>query len=184
MNLITGSRVDMASQQQKTAHIECRHSGGISCVKPSCKQVDVFMKQADELCQQRQQRFTALRKQVLSLICQSEQPLGAYALLDLMKASGRSAAPPTVYRALDFLQEQGFVHRLASNNTYLACAHPQHRHEAVFLVCKHCGFTQELHTDGVFHALEDRASKAGFKVEHASVEVTGLCARCQAEGVN
>jgi len=169
----------MAKQQQKVANIECQHTGGISCVKPSYKQVEVFLQQADDLCLKRHQRFTALRKQVLSLVCQSEQPLGAYALLDLMKESGRSAAPPTVYRALDFLQEQGFVHRLASNNTYLACAHPQHQHEAVFLVCKQCGYTQELHTDGIYHAVESKASKVMFKVEHASVEVTGLCAQCQ-----
>lgn len=169
----------MAKQQLQSAKVECHHSGGISCVQPSCKQVGDFLQQADELCQQRKQRFTVLRKQVLRLICQSEQPLGAYALLDLMKQDGRSAAPPTVYRALDFLQEQGLVHRLASNNTYLACAHPQHKHEAVFLVCKHCGFTQELHTDGIYHALEARAEQVGFRAEHAAIEVSGLCAQCR-----
>lgn len=166
-------------QHRKTATIECHHSGDISCVKPLHKQVKGFIEQASQLCLKRKQRFTALREQVLSLVCQSQQPLGAYALLDLMRDSGRSAAPPTVYRALDFLQEQGFVHRLASNNTYLACAHPQHQHEAVFLVCKRCGFTQELHTEGIYHALESKARLANFKVEHASVEVTGLCAQCQ-----
>ncbi len=169
----------MVKPQPKTATIECRHAGSISCVKPLHQQLTRFLAQADALCLQRKQRFTALRKQVLSLICQSPQPLGAYALLDLMKESGRSAAPPTVYRALDFLQQQGFVHRLASNNTYLACAHPQQQHEAVFLVCKQCGFTQELHTDGIYKAVGARAEKAGFKLEHASVEVSGLCAGCQ-----
>jgi Fur family zinc uptake transcriptional regulator len=171
----------MVKQQQKTANIECRHAGAISCVRPSCKQVADFLQQAEGLCQQRDQRFTALRKQVLALVCQSEQPVGAYALLDRMKADGRSAAPPTVYRALDFLQEQGLVHRLASNNTYLACAHPQHQHEAVFLVCRQCGYTQELHTSGIYRAVAAMAEKAIFKVEHASVEVTGLCASCQSD---
>lgn len=170
----------MSKQQlNKATNIECQHSGAISCVQPSCKQVEDFLQQAESLCAQRNQRFTKLRKQVLALVCQSEQPLGAYALLDLMKRGGRAAAPPTVYRALDFLQEQGFVHRLAGNNTYLACAHPQHQHEAVFLVCKQCGFTQELHTSGIYDAVEAMAKTAMFRVEHASVEVTGLCARCQ-----
>ena len=166
-------------QQKRLDSDECRHSGDISCAKPSYKQVMDFLLQAENLCIKRKQRFTVLRKQVLSLICQSEQPLGAYALLDLMKESGRSAAPPTVYRALDFLQEQGFVHRLAGNNTYLACAHPQHQHEAVFLVCNQCGSTQELHTDGIYKAVESRAKKVNFKVEHASVEVAGLCMHCR-----
>ena len=165
--------------QQKTRGHECLHTGEISCVQPSYKQVEDFLSQADTLCLKRKQRFTNLRKQVLSLICRSEQPLGAYALLDLMKDAGRSAAPPTVYRALDFLQEQGFVHRLASNNTYLACAHPQHQHEAVFLVCTQCGFTQELHTDGIYKAVESKAKQVDFKVVHTAVEVAGLCAQCQ-----
>lgn len=169
----------MARQQQKAEKIECHHSGSVSCVKPLHKQVKGFIEQADQLCLKRNQRFTALRKQVLLLLCESEQPLGAYALLDLMRETGRSAAPPTVYRALDFLQEQGFVHRLASNNTYLACAHPQYEHEAVFLVCKQCGSTQELHTDGIYQAVAAKAKLAKFNVEHASVEVAGLCRQCQ-----
>ena len=169
----------MARQQQKKATIECHHSGSINCVKPLYKQVKGFIEQADQLCLKRNQRFTALRKQVLQLLCESEQPLGAYALLDLMREAGRSAAPPTVYRALDFLLEQGFVHRLASTNTYLACAHPQHEHEAVFLVCKQCGFTQELHTDGIYQAVAARAKLVKFTLEHASVEVSGLCHQCQ-----
>jgi Fur family zinc uptake transcriptional regulator len=169
----------MVKQQQKAADFECHHAGDISCVRPSHKQVEDFLQQAEGLCQKRNQRFTELRKQVLSLVCQSQQPIGAYALLDLMKEAGRSAAPPTVYRALEFLQEQGLVHRLASNNTYLACAHPQHQHEAVFLVCKRCGSTRELHTSGIYHAVEAMAEKVGFSVEHASVEVIGLCVNCQ-----
>lgn len=171
--------VTMTKGQHKSATISCQHTGNISCVKPSYQQVEVFLRQADDLCLKSNQRFTDLRKQVFSLICQSELPLGAYALLDLMKDSGRSTAPPTVYRALDFLQEQGFVHRLASNNTYFACAHPQHQHEAVFLVCRQCGFTQELHTKDIYNAVESSANKAMFKIEHASVEVTGLCSQCQ-----
>lgn len=166
-------------QVQKSEDTKCRHHGETSCVKPSYQQVDDFLQQASVLCSKRNQRFTELRKQVLSLICQSEQPVGAYALLDSMRDAGRSAAPPTVYRALDFLLEQGLVHRLATNNTYLACAHPQQQHEAIFLVCKQCGFTQELHTDGIYKAVANRAKKAAFLVEHTSMEVTGLCVDCQ-----
>ena len=169
----------MVKPQQPRETLNCPHAGKISCVTPLHEQLEDFLAQAEALCQQRRQRFTELRKQVLTLICQSEQPVGAYALLDLMKTGGRSAAPPTVYRALDFLQQQGFVHRLASNNTYLACAHPQQPHEAVFLVCRQCGHTRELHTDGIYLAVSEQAGTAGFQAEHAAVEVSGLCAHCQ-----
>ena len=116
-------------------------------------------------------------------MCRADQPVGAYQLLDELREQGRSAAPPTVYRALDFLLEQGLVHRLATNNTYLACAHPQKPHAAVFLVCSQCGHTQEVHTQGVINEVKQQADKFEFKVTHASVEVAGLCRSCQAQTV-
>lgn len=157
----------------------CSHSEMASCTLPSYEQVAVFLDQAERLCDRRNLRFTRLRKQVLELVCRAEQPVGAYQLLDQLRSSGRSAAPPTVYRTLDFLLEQGFVHRLATNNTYLACAHPQHTHAAVFLVCGRCGRTQEVHTEDMIVELEQRVEQFDFTIAHASVEITGLCHRCR-----
>lgn len=157
----------------------CSHSKTASCTQPSSAQVGVFLDQAESLCERRNLRFTKLRKQVLELVCRAEQPVGAYQLLDELRESGRSAAPPTVYRALDFLLEQGLIHRLATNNTYLACAHPQLPHAAVFLVCARCGRTQEVHTGGVIAELEHQADRFDFAIRHASIEVTGLCADCR-----
>jgi Fur family zinc uptake transcriptional regulator len=157
----------------------CPHSDVASCTLPSSEQVATFLDQAEALCDRRNLRFTRLRKQVLELVCKAEQPVGAYQLLDELRDSGRSAAPPTVYRALDFLLEQGLVHRLATNNTYLACAHPQQPHAAVFLVCSECGHTQEVHTRGVIDELRKQASQFDFTIQHASVEVTGVCSRCR-----
>jgi len=156
----------------------CTHEGNTSCTRPSSKQVDDFLRQAEQLCTERKQRFTALRKRVLELVCRHQQPVGAYKLLDDLNDEGRSAAPPTVYRALDFLQQQGLVHRLATNNTYLACAHPQTQHEGLFLVCNLCGNTQEVHTRGVMTAVKKNAREFNFAVEHAAVEVTGVCGLC------
>jgi Fur family transcriptional regulator, zinc uptake regulator len=165
-------------KEQIMSH-ECTHSDLASCIRPSSGQVGALMRQAETLCTERNQRFTELRRVVLELVCSAEQPVGAYQLLDELRNRGRSAAPPTVYRALDFLLQQGLVHRLASNNTYLACAHPQRSHAALFLVCKRCGRTQEIHTEGVIDAVKTRADEFGFSVEHASVEVSGLCHRCE-----
>ena len=162
-----------------SAAAACSHVGETCCTRPSSEQVKHFLHQAEQLCVERKQRFTALRKRVLELVCQYSQPVGAYTLLDDLRDEGRSAAPPTVYRALDFLQQQGLVHRLASNNTYLACAHPQTQHEGLFLVCSSCGHTQEVHTQGMVNTLKQYASAFDFTVEHAVVEVAGLCRQCQ-----
>ena len=137
------------------------------------------MHQAERLCASRGLRFTELRKRVLELVCKYTQPVGAYTLLDDLRDEGRSAAPPTIYRALDFLQQQGLVHRLASNNTYLACAHPQTEHEGFFLVCSTCGYTQEVHTQDIVEAVKSCAGEFEFAVDRVSVEVTGLCRNCK-----
>ncbi len=162
-----------------TTGVDCHHTGETCCTRPSSEQVKHFLHQAEELCAERKQRFTDLRKQVLKLVCKYSQPVGAYTLLDDLRDEGRSAAPPTVYRALDFLQQQGLVHRLASNNTYLACAHPQTCHQGLFLVCSSCGHTQEVHKQGMLQAARRHARDFDFLVEHAVVEVSGLCGQCQ-----
>lgn len=161
----------------------CTHSGNISCTQPSSRQVRDYLQQAEKLCNLRKQRFTALRRKVLELVCQYEQPVGAYALLDDLRQSGRSAAPPTVYRALGFLQQQGLVHRLANDNTYIACAHPQQQHAGLFLVCRECGHTQEIHTKRIANAIERQAGQFQFNVEKAAVEVIGRCKQCAAVNV-
>jgi Fur family zinc uptake transcriptional regulator len=156
----------------------CSHTGETNSNRSSAEQVSNFLHQAESLCISRKLRFTQLRKRVLELVCQYAQPVGAYALLDDLRAEGRSAAPPTIYRALDFLQQQGLVHRLAINNTYLACAHPQTEHEGFFLVCSACGYTQEVHTPGIVKKVKTYASEFEFAVDSVSVEVTGLCCKC------
>ena len=157
---------------------QCSHSGKTSCTQPISEQVSKLLKQAEDLCVSKKLRFTQSRRRILELVCQYSQPVGAYTLLDDLREDGLSAAPPTVYRALDFLLENGLIHRLATTNTYLACAHPQTHHEGVFLVCSQCGHTQEVHTRGVIDAIKRNAKAYGFKVNHAAVEVTGSCERC------
>ena len=159
----------------------CTHSGKASCTKPIPDQINSILIQAEQLCEAKGLRFTPSRRRVLELVCQYSEPVGAYALLDDLKSDGVSAAPPTVYRALDFLLDNGLIHRLATNNTYLACAHPQEQHEGVFLVCSSCGITREVHTRGVMSAIKRSAKEYNFKVTHASVEVTGICDRCNGQ---
>ena len=104
---------------------------------------------------------------------------GAYALLDSLRADGRSAAPPTVYRALEFLLALGLVHRVESLNAYLGCAHPASDHAAQFLICRQCGTAAELEESDIATAIDRHAKRAGFAVERRTVEAMGLCAACQ-----
>ncbi len=133
---------------------------------------------AEQLCATRGQNLTELRRSVLRIICAAERPIGAYAILDQLRSEGRSGAPPTVYRTLDFLLEQGLVHRLASLNAFVACCDPAERHGGQFLICEACGRVGELNSVRVETTIVEEAAAVRFAVSAQTVEVLGRCAAC------
>ncbi|MBD3738339.1 MAG: zinc uptake transcriptional repressor Zur [Pseudomonadota bacterium] len=142
--------------------------------------VSSALAEADSLCLRQGVRLTALRRRVLELVWQSHRPLGAYDILaTLSEQDGRRAAPPTVYRALDFLLENGLVHRIASLNAFIGCSHPEHPHQGQFLICRNCHTAIELEQASIAEAIESAARTVDFAVETQTVEVVGLCAPCR-----
>ena len=143
-----------------------------------------LLDRADEMCGTRGVRLTALRRDVLGLILEAEAPTGAYDLLERLRATRLRAAPPTVYRALDFLLEQGLVHKLARLAAFVGCvAHPpaeahDHTHAAQFLICRACGKVAEIEDAALSHALTEAAGRLGFAVTGATIEAEGVCAGC------
>ena len=135
---------------------------------------------AEKLCAVKDLRFTPLRRRVLELVWSSHKPVGAYALLDSLRNEDLGSAPPTVYRALDFLIEHGLVHRIESMNAYLGCNHPEQSHTGQFLICRECGTVTEMDDDDVRQTLRRRAAEKGFEVRSQTVELVGLCANCKA----
>ncbi|MVW74195.1 zinc uptake transcriptional repressor Zur [Pseudomonas xionganensis] len=136
--------------------------------------------EAEHICARQGLRLTALRKRVLELVWASHKPLGAYDILAVLsEADGRRAAPPTVYRALDFLLEHGLVHRIASLNAFIGCSHPEHAHQGQFLICRSCHAAIELEQAAISEAIVAGAAGVGFAVEGQTVEVIGLCAGCR-----
>jgi Fur family transcriptional regulator, zinc uptake regulator len=143
---------------------------------------DAFVAEVERACEARGLRLTPLRASALRLIADAGRPLKAYDLLDRMKATHEGAAPPTVYRALDFLLENGFIHKLASINAYVACHHPGAAQHAVpFLICDRCHSAIELEDEHIVGALEKRARGLGFAPRAQTLEVHGICADCAAD---
>jgi len=137
--------------------------------------------QAGEICARQGAQLTELRREVLSLILKAEGPSTAYQLLDRLKDIRKGAVPPTIYRALDFLMEQGLVHKVERLNAYIPCIDAEHRHHAAqFLICKKCGTVAEIEDRSVSRALDRAAEKQGFQPDSAVVELAGLCAVCAA----
>ncbi len=143
--------------------------------------INAALDKASQLCRQRKSRLTPVRKRVLELVWQSHKPLGAYQLLAQLAAEGFNPAPPTVYRALDFLLEHGLVHRIASLNAFIGCNSPDRSHHGYFLICRACGSAQEVKADNLSRLLRQNAEASGFVIEAETVELSGLCPLCQAE---
>ncbi len=134
---------------------------------------------AETACEARGARLTAIRRRVLELVWASHEPVGAYGLLDRLAAEGIKAVPPTVYRALDFLLEQGLVHKLERLNAFVGCTQGRGPHAAQFLICTGCGRVAELDDLPIALSLTEAARKHGFTADRQTVEVEGRCPDCR-----
>lgn len=136
------------------------------------------MRSVAQACEARGLRLTPLRLRVLELVAASEKPVKAYDLLDQLKDGQGIAAPPTVYRTLDFLLENGFIHKLESINAFVGCHHPGEDHQVPFLICDVCSSAIEVCDPRVARLLNAQAREHGFKPAGQTLEVHGMCARC------
>src|SRR6202044_2521178 len=132
---------------------------------------------AEALCTARAQRLTPMRRQVLETLLASHKPLGAYEIIERM---GDRPAPITIYRALDFLRENGLVHRIESRNAFVACAHNHGDDDlVVFLICERCGAVGEGPDGGAAEGLKASARAAGFPAKSPLIEIAGVCSHCR-----
>lgn len=140
--------------------------------------IDDALDKAAALCAARGARLTELRRRVLELVWRRHEPVGAYAVLEELQRQRRGAAPPTVYRALDFLLAQGLIHRIASLNAFVGCPMPDRRHSSQFLICGGCGRVAEIDDARIDSAIARSAASQGFTVDRPTIELQGLCAAC------
>lgn len=142
---------------------------------------------AKAYCTQKGVRFTPLREEIYKLILLADKPMGAYDLISALQKSRQDSdntqktniAPPTVYRSLEFLLEEGLIHQLSSMNAYVPCCHPRDRHAAAFLICHACNKVKECSNMPVESMMNFAAYDAGFLVERSVIELKGVCHDCQ-----
>jgi Fur family transcriptional regulator, zinc uptake regulator len=125
------------------------------------------------------QRMTPVRRRALEILLGSPRALGAYEVLERLVADGFANQPPVAYRALEFLEEQGLVHRIRRLNAYAACMHVGEVHAPAFLICRACHAVAEAPAGAVVAALEEAAQKMHFTVERSTIEALGLCPACK-----
>ncbi len=134
---------------------------------------------ADAYCAHENLQFTKTRRRVLELLLYEHKAIGAYDILASLDQEGLGSQPPVVYRALDFLVANGFVHKIEKLNAYSACAHPGQSHTPVFMICRKCKCVVEAKTKPLRGFLGTAAKAAGFLIERTIIEAEGLCPTCQ-----
>lgn len=155
---------------QDTAFLRERHDHR-SCITDA-------LARAEAVCAERGLRLTAIRRRVLELIWASHRPTKAYDLLAAISDERNGAAPPTIYRALDFLLDAGLVHKIESQNAFIGCAIAHDRNPPKFFICRECGQAAEIQSCEIDAAITSEAEQAGFAVDHQTIEVEGLCTAC------
>lgn len=137
-----------------------------------------FLNKAEQLCAERKEKLTKPRVEVLKILIQAKDPLGAYDILSLLGQSISNPKPPTVYRALEFWQKLGLVHRLERLNLYMVCQE-DHTHEGTqHFICKKCNTVKEIHSDELLAQLAKLSKEIKFDTELWDVEITGTCMNC------
>jgi Fur family zinc uptake transcriptional regulator len=140
---------------------------------------DSFVHEVERLCEQRGLRLTPIRAETLRLVAVADHPIRAYDLLGKVHASRAAAAPTTVYRALEFLLEHGFIHKLTSINAFVRCQQlGKGAHAAHFLICNRCHCAIELEDVAISESVATRAQNLGFLPQAHTVELHGVCADC------
>ena len=130
-------------------------------------------------CSESGLKFTPIRRRVLEILLEEHRALGAYEILDILRKDGMGSQPPVAYRALDFLSQNGFVHKIERLNAFVACSHPDSSHAPTFMICRLCHSVAEGVADPDMGELTQSASEAGFQIEQVVVEAEGICPKCQ-----
>jgi len=141
--------------------------------------IDAALRQAKHICKLKKLRLTSTRELVLKIIWQGHRPLGAYQIQDKLAAiNKKSIAPPTVYRAINFLLLHGLIHKVPSLNAFIGCPFPNSVHSNIFLICQDCGNTAEISDNKLNKMLRSVCDRAQFRLKTQNIELSGTCARC------
>ena len=140
--------------------------------------VESSLTAAEARCKEHGLRLTPVRRKVLELLLQEHRALGAYAILDRLREEGFGSQPPVAYRALDFLVDNGFAHKIERLNAFVACSHPGASHSPAFMICRKCDAVAEAQSTPAKGALGAAARAVGFEIERTVVEAEGVCPDC------
>lgn len=141
--------------------------------------IDKALENAKIICENKNIRLTQLRMRVLEMIWEAgHKPVKAYDIINKMKGVDKACMPPTVYRALDFLMENNFVHKLNVDNSYIGCSEPRNCYHCYFVICNKCGEAKEFFNEKLSSLINFDMDEKKFKPSNIVFEIQGLCESC------
>lgn len=141
--------------------------------------VSTTLAQVEKACAHNGLRLTPIRRRVMEILLEEHKAMGAYDILERLRAEEMGSAPPVAYRALDFLVSNGFAHKLQRLNAFIACGHPDDSHTPIFMICNSCEAVAEADMGDKISAIDRAAGDLGFKIEKQVIEAEGTCPNCQ-----
>lgn len=171
---------DHAHEAHDHRHGESGVNGVVGAQGAGGASLESALAMAEAYCRERGEKLTPIRRKVLELLLTSGRATKAYSLLDEMRQIHPGSAPPTVYRALDFLLAAGLVHRIESINAFAVCHDLTQCQHGILVVCQQCGNVTELHEPKLRQALVAQIEAAGYRLSGDGIELKGICAQCQA----
>ena len=171
---------DHAHEAHDHRHGESGVNGVVGAQGAGGASLESALAMAEAYCRERGEKLTPIRRKVLELLLTSGRATKAYSLLDEMRQIHPGSAPPTVYRALDFLLAAGLVHRIESINAFAVCHDLTQCQHGILVVCQQCGNVTELHEPKLRQALVAQIEAAGYRLSGDGIELKGVCAQCQA----
>ena len=154
--------------------------------KESPHKFDSIIDHAEQHCKAHGSRLTDKRKQILSSLVRSEKALSAYDLIDIYKQEVGDAMPAmSMYRILQFLEDEYLVHKLSLANKYVACAHIScdHTHSIPqFLICGECNKVEEISIPkSTIDALQRTVEQRNFRLISPQIEMNCVCNDCNTQ---
>lgn len=123
-------------------------------------------------------RATDRQDDVLNVLRSRDNPMTAYQILEELQAKEPDIAPPTVYRTLSALTDQGRAHRLESKKAFVPCRCNHDESVPVLAICGKCGTAEEHDGSDLLPQLTELTDQSEFRADRHIVEIHGFCRSC------
>ena len=132
-----------------------------------------------QYCASLELKMTSLRKDVFYVLWSASKPLKAYEILENLLKIKPNSTPPTVYRALEFFEAHGLVHKIESIQSYTLCREPSKQWSSeVLMVCGDCHQVVEIYNEELRNLFTGLANANCFQLRQDAIELKGTCEAC------